>query len=227
MRRCEPATLGAGVCLLLFFFLADRAESMTVKELVQELKKVGADEAALLEAFPSTIEESRPDFLGGAAYLKVVIRDPHHPHVLGFVVPPGKGVYRLALGVEELERMRTELKLAIKDADMALRWVQWRLAQTEGGAFWPVSSVDQVPFLSARPGDAAAAERIAKARAALAPLITPPAARVEKDGFVATQIAVKGRDLVRYEVRIARDASWSGAPEILASDIPVVYVGED
>ncbi|MBI5365664.1 MAG: hypothetical protein HZA54_01400 [Planctomycetes bacterium] len=205
-------------------FTAGRAEAMTTAELVAELKKLGADEAALIAAYPATIDESRPDFLGGAAYLKVTVRHPNHPHVMRFVRATGGALYRLTLGAAEVERMQAELKPAPADADAALRYVQWLLGVTEGGAFWLVANVADVPFLPERKDDPDRAAALAKARAELAKKLAPPATRAETEGFAVEQCAVRKRDLVRYVVRVTRDGRTTVKRETLAADLPVVMV---
>ena len=224
MGRSAPSLLVRGLGLLAVLFFANRAESMTIQELVDELKKMDAGEVGLISSFPATIKESAPDFLCGASFLEVTVRHPNHPHFLKFVRQPGKGLYRLALGEAEVERMREGLKLTMKDADTALRFAQWRLAQTEGVAFWLVSSVEQVPFLPVTKDDPESAARIEKAKAELAPKIVAPSVRALQEEFVVSQTAVVGRDLVRYEARVGRDGAWSSTMLRLATDIPVVYV---
>jgi hypothetical protein len=200
---------------------------MTSEELIGALKKAGAGEVELLESFPLEIEEKRYDFLGSGVALRVSVSDPHHPHLLRYVVGPAGTVYALGLGKAELERMQTDLKLEIKDPDMALRYAQWVLEVTEGPALWPLSSVDDVPFQPLAEGEDELRSEIEKAKKEMASRISRPSAESAKDGFAVTQEAVQGTDLVRYEVAVTKQGRCTVKKQILLADVPVVYVMED
>lgn len=224
MRRHGRVAFGLALCVALSCLREVGAEDMTVKELIADLKKAGAGEVALLEEFPADLVQSTPDFLGGATYVVATVRHPNHPHILRYVVRRGQAVYRLRLGEEEIERLRADLKLRVESADSALRFAAWRLVQTEGFGFWLVSELKDVPFLPERADDPERTARLARARAELPAKLTPPTVREEKGVFVVTQLAVKGRDLVRYEARVGRDGAWSCSREGVASGLPVVEV---
>ncbi|MBI3268244.1 MAG: hypothetical protein HYZ53_04425 [Planctomycetes bacterium] len=204
-----------------------RADTMTVKELIAELAKSGAGEVKLLEAYPCDLEETRPDFLGGAVYVRVVVRHPHHPHVLDYVLQAGKPVYRLRVGEPELRRLREEVKFALGTPEAALRYAQWTLRLTEGPAYWPVASVGEVPYMPARAEETELAARIRKSKEALASKIEPASARAEGVDFVVRQTAVKGRDLVRYDIRVTAQGKLDVRMTTVATDVPVVYVAGD
>ncbi|MGH7806257.1 MAG: hypothetical protein ACREQJ_18055 [Candidatus Binatia bacterium] len=214
----------------LFFVLSLHTPgyAMTSEELTAALKKQGADEVALLEAFPVEIEAQQPDFLGGARYLRVSVLDPHHPHLLHYVAgAEGNRIYRLKLGQPELERMQKELAPEIENEEMALRYVQWVLQVSEGPAFWLLSSVKDVPFQPVAEGEEDLAKEIAKAKKQLASKISAPKASAAKDGFTVTQEAVRGLDLVRYEAAVAKNGRTELKKQTLVSELPVVYVLEE
>lgn len=200
---------------------------MTSDELIGALKKAGAGEVGLLESFPLKIEEKRYDFLGNGVYLRVSVADPHHPHLLHYVTAPGGGVYALKLGKPELDRMQADLALAIKNADMALRYAQWVLEVTEGPALWLLSSVQDVPFQPVAEGEEELRSEIEQAKKAVAAKISAPNAKADKGGFAVTQEAVQERDLVRYEVAVSQVGRCEVKRQTLVTDLPVVYVMEE
>jgi hypothetical protein len=197
---------------------------MTAEELTDALRKAGATEVSLLESNPSKIEEERFDFLGGGLYLRVKVLGPYHAHLLHYVMAPGGKLYQLKLGKAELERMQTDLKVEIKDRDLALRYAQWVLRVTEGPALWLLSSVEDVPFQPAASSEAELAKRIETAKKEIAAKISPPNARPDGNGFVVTQEAVKDRDLVRYEVTVSAQGRYEIRKQTLVPQIPVVYM---
>ena len=213
--------------MLLSLLVPASGYSMTSDELVSALEKAGADETALLKSNPVTIEETRPDFLAGASYLRVTVRGRRHPHLLQYVAAPNGTIYRLKLGAAELERMRGDLKLDLKSPDMALHYVQWLLDVTEGPAFWLVSSLKDVPFQPVAAGEDELAKEIDEAKKKIAPLIEPPKATAQSDGFSVTQEAVRGSDLVRYDVKVSRQGACEVKTKTLAPELPVVYVLEE
>jgi hypothetical protein len=221
----QTVAVAAAAMLLLVFQTAGYA--MTTDELVSGLEKAGADETPLLKSNPVTIEETRPDFLAGASYLRVTVRGRRHPHLLQYVAAPNGTIYRLKLGAAELERMRGDLKLDLKSPDMALHYVQWLLDVTEGPAFWLVSSLKDVPFQPVAAGEDELAKEIDEAKKKIAPLIEPPKATAQSDGFSVTQEAVRGSDLVRYDVKVSRQGACEVKTKTLAPELPVVYVLEE
>jgi hypothetical protein len=222
--RCIGAL---GSLPLLFLALQTPGYAMTSEELIGSLKKMGAGEAKVLETSPVEIEEKHYDFLRSGVYLRVTVLAPHHPHLLNYVVGPGGDIYRLKLGAPELERMRADLKLEIKDPEMALRYAQWVLEVTEGPALWLLSSVKDVPFQPVAEGEEQLAKEIEKAKAVLASKISAPTAKSEKNGFAVTQDAVRERDLVRYDVTVSTRGQCDVERQTLLTDLPVVYVLED
>jgi hypothetical protein len=224
-KRMRTGRKGTLWRFLLFVLLLNTpGYAMTSEELIAALKTTDAGEVPLLESFPVKIEEKRYDFLNGGVYLRVSVLNPHHPHVLHYVMEPGGRIYRLKLGKSELERMQTDLKIEIKDPDMALRYTQWMLEVTEGPALWLVSSVEGVPFQPVAPGEDELAKRIEKAKKEIASKISTPSARPDKDGFAVTQEAVQGRNLVRYEVAVSARGQCEVRKQTLLADLPVVYV---
>ena len=226
-RRSRRATIISALMMLLSLLVPASGYSMTSDELVSALEKAGADETALLKSNPVTIEETRPDFLAGASYLRVTVRGRRHPHLLQYVAAPNGTIYRLKLGAAELERMRGDLKLDLKSPDMALHYVQWLLDVTEGPAFWLVSSLKDVPFQPVAAGEDELAKEIDEAKKKIAPLIEPPKATAQSDGFSVTQEAVRGSDLVRYDVKVSRQGACEVKTKTLAPELPVVYVLEE
>jgi hypothetical protein len=215
-KRCAFVT-GA---VLIAVFLSVEGRAMSLDEIVGELKKSNPEAARLITSYPVDIRESQPDFLGGAAYLEITVQMPYHPTFLRLVYRPGKRLYWPG-GVDELERLRTELGIAIKDAGMALRYAQWRLGHTEGSAFWLVSSVEQIPFITGLP---LFGKDVEKAKAVVAGKIAAPTAEHDRDGFTVTQFAVLRGSLVRYNARVERDATWSCSKTQLVADLPVIEV---
>jgi hypothetical protein len=213
--------------VVLLFVLRAPGYPMTSDQLVSALEKAGADETPLLKSNPVVIEEMQPDFLAGASYLRVTVRARHHPHLLQYVAAPNGTIYRLKLGAAELERMRADLKLELKSSDMALHYVQWLLDVTEGPAFWLVSSLKDVPFQPVAAGEDDLAKEIDEAKKKIAPLVAPPTATAQSDGFSVTQQAVRGSDLVRYDVKVSRQGAYDVKTMMLASELPVVYVLEE
>jgi hypothetical protein len=213
--------------VMLLLVLAAPGYAMTSDELVSALEKAGADETPLVKAGPVQIEETKPDFLAGASYLRVTVLGRRHPHLLRYVAAPNGTIYRLKLGTAELERMRGDLKLDLKSPDMALHYVQWLLDVTEGPAFWLVSSLKDVPFQPVGAGEADLAKEIDEAKKKIAPLIAAPKAAAETDGFSVTQLAVRGSDLVGYDVKVSRRGACDVKTKTLAPELPVVYVLEE
>lgn len=224
MSRNSKRLLGRIAALLLVAASCPEGFAMNADELVQRLRRAGADELRLVESNPIEIDESKPDFLGGASYLRVTVREQHHPHVLLYVAAPGGALYRPKLGQREIERMQTELELEITDEDAALRYAQWLLALTQGTAFWPVAELDDVPFMPAAPEETELRGRIEAAKASIASRIEPPRVSPARDGFLVTQTAVRGRDFVRYEVHVTHVGRAEVKTETLEPQIPVVYV---
>jgi hypothetical protein len=217
--RFRRRAFAAGA-VLIAAFLSVEGRATSLDELVGELKKSNPGAAELITSYPVDIRESQPDFLGGAAYLQITVRMPYHPTFLRLVYGPDKGLYWPG-SVEELERLRTQLGITIKDAGMAQRYVQWRLDHTEGSAFWPVSSMEQIPFIEGLP---LYAKDVEKAKTAVAGKIGSPTAEPDRDGFAVTQSAVQLRSLVRYNVRVERDARWSCSKTQIVADLPVIEV---
>jgi hypothetical protein len=199
------------------------AEAMTKDELLALLKKTGAPETSLVEEFPATIEERSFDFLGGGTYLRVMLSQPDHPVVLNFVWQDGKLV-RLPRTAQELAELDRRINVSIKSADMALRYARWALDASRGGAFWLVSSVEDVPFLPAAPDEQDLAAEVSKARSDLAAKIHPPSVKEEQATFEVTQFAVEGRDLVRYTINVSRLGHLRLEEQTVSAGIPVVYV---
>lgn len=224
MSRTTKRWLERMAAMLLVAASCAEGFAMDVDELVQRLRRAGADELRLVESNPVEIDETKPDFLRGASFLRVTVREAHHPHLLLYVAAPGGALYRPKLGQREIERMQTELELKITDEDAALRYAQWLLALTEGAAFWPVAALDDVPFLPAAPEEAELRGRIEAAKASIASRIEPPRVSPARDGFLVIQTAVRGRDFVRYEVLVTHVGRAEVKTETLERQIPVVYV---
>jgi hypothetical protein len=224
MPRITKRLVERMAALLLVAVSCPEGFAMNVDELVERLRRAGADELRLVESNRVEIDETKPDFLRGASFLRVTVREAHHPHVLHYVVAPGGALYRPKLGQREIDRMQTELELTITDEDAALRYVQWLLALTQGTAFWPVADLDDVPFMPAAPEEAELLGRIEAAKASITRRIEPPRVRPARDGFLVTQTAVRGRDFVRYEVRVTHVGRVEIETETLERQIPVVYV---
>ena len=197
---------------------------MTAEELLRALERAGSTDVEALKSFPLAIEEKRHDFLGGGVYLRVTIRNRHHPQLRHYVAAPGGNIYRIAAGGHELERMQKDLKPSIRDTDAALRYAQWVLEVTEGPTLWLLSSVKDVPFKAVAENDEQLAREVAEAKEMLARRISPPTARAQSDGFVVTQEAVHERKLVRYEVEISAQGHCHVKREALTGELPVVYV---
>lgn len=224
MSRTTKRWLGRIAALVLVAASGSEGFAMDAEELVERLRRAGADELRLVEAHPLEIEETKPDFLGGASFLRVTVREPHHPHLIPYVAAPGGAIYRPKLGQREIERMQTELRLEITDPDVALRYVEWLLALTQGMAFWPVDDVDDVPFLPAKAEEEDLRRRIEAAKASIAPRIEAPQVTTTRDGFRVTRTAVRGRDFVRYDVLVTYVGRAEVKAETLEKEIPVVYV---
>ena len=210
---------------LLLLALHTTAYAMTPEELIGALKRMGSKDAELLEAFPFDIEEERPDFLAGARSLRVTIRYAFHPALFRYAVAPDGKMYSLATPAD-VARMQTDLKLSIKDPEMAVRYAQWLLQSTEGPTLWLLSSVDDVPFRPTRVDQPKLAEEIEDARRTLARRISRPSARArdDGDGFVVTQEALHQEKLVRYDVAISPTGHTQIKREPLTPALPVVSV---
>lgn len=202
------------------------ALAMTTQELAEALRKAGLPQATVVGSLPGQVEEQTPDFLNGGTYLRVTLNDPHHPHVLSFV-RQGDRIVAIERGPDGLKRAGTDLQVSVRNADSALRYVQWLLDVTGGGAFWRVSSVSDVPFLPAAADEADLQQRIAAARKDLEGRIQPPHAEESGAAFVVRQDAVAGRDLVQYTVRVSRLGLPTLEKTTVARDLPVVYTGGD
>ena len=212
-----------GLTPLLALAIASGSPAMTSRELIGALEKAGAPEVQTLKAFPVEIAEAKHDFLGAGTYLRVTVLN-RHTHLLHYVAGPGGQIYRLKLGKPEIERMQSELKIQIANADTALRYAQWLLQVTEGPALWLLSSVEDVPFQPVPAGKAKLAKRVEQAKKEVIRRISKPSARAQDDGFVITQEAVQRRDLVRYEVTVSAKGAFTVAKEELVPELPVVYV---
>jgi len=213
MKRHRSSVVAAGALLCVSLMPAAWAESLTLEQQIAKLKNSE-------DGSPVEIKQSQPDFLGGAYYLQVEVLAPYHPRFANYVFRADKGLYS-AGSLGDLNRLPTELGMSIKDADMALRFAQWRLLQTEGASFWLVSSAQEVPFIEKMP---IFAKDVENAKTAIAGMVTPPTASTDHDGFTIVQHAVLGDMLVRYQAQIGRDATWSCTKAILARDLPVISV---
>jgi hypothetical protein len=210
MKRHRSGAVATGILVWVSFMPMAWAESLTLEQEIAVLKNSGGGS-------PVEVKQSQPDFLAGAYYLEAEVLAPYHPRFSNYVFRADKGVYWVG-SIDNLNRLPAELGLSMKDADMALRFAQWRLQQTEGSSFWPVSSDYEVPFIEKMP---MFAEAVQKAKTAIAGMVTPPAASPDHDGFTVTQYAVVGTTLVRYQAFIGRNATWSCSKAILARDLPV------
>jgi hypothetical protein len=215
MKRHRSSVVAAGALLCVSLMPAAWAESLTLE---QEIAKLKNSE----DGSPVEIKQSQPDFLGGAYYLQVEVLAPYHPRFANYVFRADKGLYS-AGSLDDLNRLPAELGMSIKDADMALRFAQWRLLQTEGGSFWLVSSAQEVPFISPEKTPIFAKD-VQNAKTAIAGMVTPPTASTDHDGFTIVQHAVLDDMLMRYQAQIGRDATWSCTKAILARHLPVVSV---
>ena len=115
-------------------------------------------------------------------------------------------------------------RLDIRSPTIALAYAQWLLAQTEGKAFWLVSSLKDVPFLPEDKSDTDRTELLAKARSQLLAKIATPTVAQTPEGYSVVQIAVKNRDLIRFNGVVTRTGGWTSTVTKLATDIPVVYI---
>lgn len=192
---------------------------MTSEEVIAALKQVAPQDKALAQ-YPFQAAQYPHDFLGGAVHLRVTILHPNHPILRHYVAAPGGKVYRPRAGEAELERMRTDLKLRIADADQALRYAQWVLDVTDGPALRLLSSAADIPFPADVAGDLA--NKIEDAKKELARKVSAPTARPRENGFDITQEAVHRSDLVRYEVQVSTDGRIEVKKEILARNVPGV-----
>ena len=213
MKQHRSRAFAAGVLLYVSLIPAGWTESLTLDQQIADLKN--GDDGS-----PVEIKQSQPDFLAGAYYLEVEVLAPYHPRFSNYVFRADKGIYSADL-LDNLNRLPTELGISIKDADMALRFAQWRLRLTEGSAFWPISSSQDVPFIEKMP---IFAEAVQNAKTAIAGMVAPPAASTDHDGFTVTQHAVVGTTLVRYQAFIGQNARWTCSKAILARDLPVISV---
>lgn len=216
-----------GVATLVFSTLAFRgiAFGMTTEDLAEELRKAQLPQANVVAALPGEIEEQTLDFLeGGGTYLKVTLRDPHHPHRLNFV-RQGKRLVPIDQGPEGLKQVTTRLQISVRSTDAALHYVQWLLDVTSRGGFWRVASVGDVPFMPADEDETELREQIGTQRKDLAGKIQAPHADQTGPVFVVQQDAVAGRDLVRYTVQVSKLGLATFETNTIAQDLPVVYVG--
>ncbi len=206
--------------------LPGMAFGMTTAELADALRKAGLPQAAVVGSLPGEVEEQTPDFLNGGTYLKATLHDPHHPHVLSFVRQGDRMVF-IQPGPDGWKRAGSDLQVSVRTADSALRYVQWLLDATGGGAFWLVASVDDVPFLPAAADETELQARIATVRKDLEGKIQAPHAEESGAAFVVRQDAVAGRDLVRYTARVSKLGLLTLEKTAIARDLPVVYTGGD
>jgi hypothetical protein len=213
MKRHRSGAFAVGALLYVSLMPAGWTESLTLDQQIAALKNSNGSS-------PVEIKQSQPDFLAGAYYLEVEVLAPYHPRFSNHVFRADKGIYSADL-LDDLNRLPTELGISIKDADMALRFAQWRLRLTEGSAFWPISSSEEVPFIQKMP---MFAEAVQKTKTAIAGMVAPPTASTDHEGFRVTQHAVIGTTLVRYQAFIGRDATWSCTKAMLARDLPVISV---
>src|SRR5262249_28021770 len=153
-------------------------------------------------------------------YLRVDVHDPNHDHLLDYVYREGSFIYRMP---EDLGRMLATLKVKIASEGMALRYAQWLLEMTQGGGLWLLASVNDVPFLPTAGDETGLKEQIRKAKESLAPKITPPVAARHDDSFMVTQLAVKDRDLVRYQVEVSPTGRYGIKRQTVEAGLPVVY----
>jgi len=212
------------LCLCVFAAFVGEVHGMTSEQLLAALEKDGAPEAELVKKFPTEVDEQSLEFLDGGKYLRAVVHEPKHPAVLHFVEQKGE-IRRLPRGTDGIKRLDQALDISIKDSAAALRYARWALEVGHGGAFWLISSVDDVPFLPAAEGEKELAAQVDKARADLSGKIRPPSVEDGKPSFRVTQFAVKGRDLVRYTIDVSRLGHLAIDSEVVSADIPVVYAG--
>jgi len=215
MKRHRSRAFAAGVLLYVSLIPAGWTESLTLDQQIADLKNSN-------DGSPVEIKHSQPDFLAGAYYLEVEVLAPYHPRFSNYVFRADRGIYSADL-IDNLNRLPTEFGISIKDADMAMRFAQWRLRLTEGSAFWPISSPLEVPFISPEKMPMFA-EAVQKAKTTIAGMVAPPAASTDHDGFTVTQYAVVGTTLVRYQAFIGQTAGWTCTKAILARDLPVISV---
>jgi hypothetical protein len=223
VRRRRPIGWAAAALLL---STASTAPAMTTQELAEALRKAGLPQATMVGTLPGEVVEQTPDFLDGGTYLKVTLNDPHHPHILSFV-RQGDRIVAIPAGPDGWKRAGRELQVSIRNADSALRYVQWLLDVTGGGAFWRVSSVADVPFQPAAADEKELQQRIAAARKDLEGKIQPPHAEESGAAFVVHQDAVAGRDLMRYTVRVSKLGLPTVEQTTVGRDLPVVYARGD
>ncbi len=215
MKRHRSGAFVAGALFYVSLMPAGWPASLSLEQQIAELKNSGGGS-------PVAIKQSQPDFLAGAYYLEVEVLAPYHPRFSNYVFRADKGIYSADL-LDNLNRLPGELGISIRDADMAVRFAQWRLRLTEGSAFWLISSLQDVPFIAPE-SMPMFAEAVRKAKTAITGMVAPPAASADRDGFRVTQYAVIGTTLARYQAFVGRGATWSCTKAMLAHDLPVISV---
>jgi hypothetical protein len=198
--------------------------AMTTKELAEILRKARMPQAEAVAALPGIVQESTPDFLNGATYLKVTLEGGYRSEIYHFVRKDGRMSF-IPPGREGWNEVVNHFDVSVRDPDTALRYVQWLLDATSEGPFWLVQSIDSVPFLSVNREDKTLEARIAAARGNLQGKVEAPRAEVKEGVFLVQQDAVVGRSLVRYTVRVSKLGLPTVETTTLAEDLPVVSVG--
>lgn len=200
------------------------APAMSAEEFAEKLRKARRPEAERVAAFAGEVDESSPEFLDGGTYYEATLHGPEGAEALRFVLQRDRMI-AIPSGAEARRVLTSQVRVSIRTPEAAIAYVQWLLRLEASGGFWLVASLDDVPFQRTRRDETALRERIEAARERLAAKIAPPRAEEGETGFVVTQDAVAGTDLVRHVVKVSRlGLPWLETTTV-ESDLPVVYVG--
>lgn len=146
------------------------------------------------------------------------------PHEVQFTVGVGPDRVVLLTGNGPAFGQMTEADgTRVTDTAQAVALARTYLRVTRSTAVlsYPVENVDQVRFRPNLSGKAAA-RRDAIVRE-YRPVIKPPAARRNDDGFTVTAFAVRGTALERHRLEIRTGGAVKDHTKTLADDLPVPY----
>lgn len=195
----------------------------STQDLAEMLRKAKLPQAELVASLPGAVEEWTFDFLDGGTFVRATLDDGYRSRVLQFVLQ-GKRIIPIERGREGRARIARDVRITVRDGDMATRYAQWLLDVTAEGGIWLVKSTDDVPFVLAQKTDVDLNAKIGAARQDLDAKIRPPSAETAGPGFVVRQDAVVGRDLVRFTVKVSKLGLATVERATLATDLPVATV---